>query len=146
MLLHCNKSSQKVVKLRVTHPRCLKNEQVMHIIMLRIKNTQKNSLINWARMNIILFMHEQMFNDPWPNPTYLLHIYIGCNIRKNKKRHKNCSSLISMNMITRNFFSINGDGSKREKNLDFYTCYWPLLFLPPPTSTKIFFTFSFFGT
>ncbi len=129
----------------LNHKKNSKTKQFMHILMSGVKNTKKNSFINWARMNIVLFMHEHTFNDPWPNPTYLLHIYIKCNIRTNIKGHKNCSSLISMNTIIKNSFSINDDGGKREKNLNFYTRSWPLLPLPPPTSTKFFPTFSLFG-
>jgi hypothetical protein len=51
-----------------------------------------------------------------------------------------------MNMIIRKINSVNGDGGKREKNLNFYTRSWPPLLLLHPTSIKNFSTFSLFGT
>jgi hypothetical protein len=72
-------------------------------------------LITWECMSIILLMHEQTLNDPWPNITYPLHKYWMC-IRTNKKGHKNVHLWFQQTWLKKKVFPINGDWGKKEWN------------------------------
>ncbi len=84
----------------------------MHILMLKVKNTKNNFLDQ-------LSMHEQTLNDPWP---YLpsSHLYRMQHKDEHKKAQKKFIFDFN-NMIIFLKNSTNGDGGKKEKNLNFYT-------------------------
>lgn len=143
MLLHCSKSSKKSCRAKsCTSNRTwiVKKTQEMSKLCIfwcrGVKNTQNQFLITWKHMNIILLMHEQTLNDPWPNTTYLLHKY-WMQHKDKQKRAPKCSNLVSMDRIKFHFSSINSDGGKRKWNPNFYAQSWALPPHAPPMSTKI---------
>ncbi len=153
MLFHCSKSSKKSCRAKSCASKdawIVKKAQEMSKLCIfwyrGVKNRQNQFLITWKRMSIILLMHEQTLNDPWPNTTYPPHKY-WMQHKDKQKRVPKCSSLVSTDKIFKKIiFSINGDGGKREWNPNFYGQSWPL---PPPLSpmsTKTFPEFSLFGT
>jgi hypothetical protein len=91
-------------------------------------------------MSIILFMHEQMLNDPWPNVTTLF-TNIECIIRMNKKGHKNVHFWFQRTWLKIYVFSINSDRAKENKTVIFPLAFGHhslLLWLHLPKFSKLF--------
>jgi len=149
MLLHCSKSSSCRAKSYTSKgawiiKKSSRNEQVIHIFVLGVKNTPKKSFITWECMSIILPMHEQTLNDPWPNITYPHHKYWMC-IRTNKKGHKNVHLWSQWTWFLKICFFNQLRRGKRERNPNFAAHSWAPQPPPMTTSTKILCTFSLFG-
>ncbi len=117
MLLHCRKSSSCRAKgAWIDHKNRLKKwASYAYFNVGGSKTHPKKSLITWECMSIILLMHEQTLNDPWPNITYPLHKYWMC-IRTNKKGHKNVHLWFQQTWLKKKVFPINGDWGKKEWN------------------------------
>jgi len=125
----------KVVELIVAHPRTLESlkklEKWASYAYFNVggsKTQQENSLITQQCMNIVLLMHEQMFNDPWLNIATLF-TNIECIIKTNRKGHKNVHIWFQWTWLKIKINSINNDGGKRKQNPNLVTHSWPL---PPP--------------